>query len=82
MDWWSKANIKAIEFGKRFADSDEKLLVSACRARSLRNLGFLALEDNESALAVEYLNAALVINPNDKKAANLLKMAVSEETAK
>ncbi len=82
MDWWSKANLKAIEFGKRFADSDEKLLVSACRAKALRNLGFLAYEDNDFALAIEYLNAALAISPKDKKASNLLKMAIAEETEK
>ena len=44
----------------------------------MRTLGFLSMEDDEYARAVEYLKAALAIDPNDKKSANLLKMSEIE----
>ena len=78
MDWWSKANLMAIEFAAKFPDSNQNAMVTRCRVKSLRTLGFLSMEDDEYARAVEYLKAALAIDPNDKKSANLLKMSEIE----
>ncbi len=80
MDWWSKANARGIEFSSKFpaAEAKEKALVNICRVKCLRNLGFLAMEDNEFVTAIEYLKAALLIDPKDKKSANLLKMSEDE----
>jgi predicted RNA-binding Zn-ribbon protein involved in translation (DUF1610 family) len=78
MDWWSKANIKAIEFAAKFPDATQNPLVKRCRVKSLRQLGFLAMEDDEYVIANEYLKTALELDPNDKKAANLLKISQNE----
>lgn len=78
MDWWSKANLKALEFTRKFPDAPQKNLVNKCRVKCLRTLGFLAMEDSEFELAITYLKAALEIAPEDKNAAHLLKMSLSE----
>ncbi len=78
MDWWSKANLKSIEFAAKFSETKQNNLVKRCRVKSLRHLGFLAMEDNEYAMANEYLKTALEIDPNDKKSASLLKMSQNE----
>ncbi len=78
MDWWSKANLKAIEFAAKFPDSNQNAMVKRCRVKSLRTLGFLAMEDDEYAIAVEYLKTALELDPTDKKASGLLRASQSE----
>lgn len=78
MDWWSKANLKAIEFATKFPEATQTALVKKCRVKSLRQLGFLAMEDDEYAIANEYLKTALELEPNDKKTANLLKISQNE----
>jgi len=78
MDWWSKANIKAIEFAAKFPEANQSVLVKRCRVKSLRQLGFLAMEDDEYVIANEYLKTALELDPNDKKSANLLKICQNE----
>lgn len=75
MDWWSKANIKAIAFADKFPEAKQIALVKKCRVKSLRNLGYLAIEDDEYLIANEYLKTALELEPNDKKAASLLKIS-------
>ncbi len=74
MGWWSQANKKGIEFEANFPD-EKSVLVSVCRCKALRNLGFLAIENNEFDVAIGYLKTALAIDPKDKKSANLLKVA-------
>ncbi|MBU1109337.1 MAG: hypothetical protein KKB51_21840 [Candidatus Riflebacteria bacterium] len=78
MGWWSKANTLASEFAVKFPDSDKNVLISACRVKALRNLSFLAIEDEEFDVAIGYLKAALEIDPKDKKSQNLLKIAESK----
>ena len=78
MDWWSKANLRAIEFAAKFPDSAQNAMVTKCRVKSLRTLGFLAMEDDEYAVAIEYLKTALALDPKDKKATVLLKMSQDE----
>ena len=78
MDWWSKANLKAIEFAAKYPEATQNALVKKCRVKSLRQLGFLAMEDDEYVTASEYLKTALELDPNDKKSANLLKMSQNE----
>lgn len=78
MGWWSRANLKAIEYGEKFPEGAQKNLVGTCRVKCLRNLGFLAMEENDFELAVEYLKTALTIAPTDKKSTNLLKMSQDE----
>ena len=78
MGWWSEANTMASEFSIKFPNSTKNVLVKACRVKSLRNLGFLAMEKDEYVDANEYLKTALALNPKDKKAANLLKISQNE----
>lgn len=78
MDWWAKSNLKAIEFAAKFPDSDKNILVTKCRVKSLRHLGFLAMEEDEYVIASDYLKTALELDPNDKKSANLLKMSQNQ----
>ena len=78
MDWWSKANLKAIEFAAKYPEATQNVLVKKCRVKSLRQIGLLAMEVDESVTASEYLKTALELDPNDKKSANLLKMSQNE----
>jgi len=78
MEWWSQANHRAIEFAEQFSDTKQNILVKKCRVKSLRRLGFLALEDDEYVIANEYLKTALKLDPEDKKTANLLKASQNE----
>jgi hypothetical protein len=78
MDWWAKANLKAIEFAAKFPEAEQKVLVQKCRIKSLRHLGYLAIEDDEYEIANHYLKAALKIDPNDKKSISLLKISQNE----
>lgn len=82
MDWWSKANIKAIAFVANFPEAEQNAMVKKCRIKSLRQLGYLAMEDDEYVVANEYLKTALELDPNDKKAASLLKMSQNEMSIK
>lgn len=72
MGWWSKANGLALEFAAKFPQADQIARVSAYRVTALRNLGFLAKQAGRYKAAREYLQAALSIDPQDKKSKNLL----------
>ncbi len=82
MDWWAKANRKAIEFAAKFPESDRNTLVTKCRVKSLRTLGFLAMQDNDYDIAIDYLSTALRLEPDDKKSANLLKLSRAQKNKK
>lgn len=77
MGWWSEANLVAREFTTKYPAAPQIRLVNACRVKALRNLGFLAMEIEDNAAAIEYLDAALAISPKDKAALNLRQMAGS-----
>jgi len=75
MGWWSEANLVAKQFTTTYPTASQTRLVNACRGKALRNLGFLAMEIENNEGAIEYLDAALALNPKDKVAQNLRQMA-------
>lgn len=75
MGWWSLANATAIEFSSRYPLSEQTTQVAAWRVTSLKKLGFLALEEKNNEVAMEYLKTAISIDPRDKETRDLLKMA-------
>ncbi|MBF0544280.1 MAG: hypothetical protein HQM08_07600 [Candidatus Riflebacteria bacterium] len=75
MGWWSLANTTANTFSQQFPKAEQNARMSICRVIALRNLGFLALQENHNEIAIGYLKTALSIDPKDSKAQNLLEMA-------
>jgi tetratricopeptide (TPR) repeat protein len=79
MGWWSETNIVAMQFAAQYPEAKQKKLVNACRKKALRNLAFLAMEGDSKEAAIEYLDAALAIDPTDKVSIKLRKLAGEEK---
>jgi tetratricopeptide (TPR) repeat protein len=79
MGWWSEANMVAVQFAAQYPDAKQNKLVTACRKKALRNLAFLAMEGENRESAIEYLDAALALDPTDKVSKSLRKLAGEEK---
>ena len=71
MGWWSEANLVGSQFTAQYPNASQTRLVNACRAKALRNLAFLALEEENKEDAHDYLEEALKLDPKRKVALHL-----------
>ena len=79
MGWWSEANLIAIGFVADYPNASQTRLVNKCRSKALRNLAFLALEIENKEAANGYIDSALLLDPKDKAAQNLRKLAAEHK---